>query len=358
MNIYVLDPATLDPVDVVDEYKSIIWTRRYYDAGDFELYIPATKHARELFQNDVILYREQDAKDGYINSAMFVKRVNLVEDPDDGDMYSITGPDLKSILGRRVVWGQKNLTGSIEDIARQLITENIISPTNAERKIDNFLMEAAAGLTNQIDVQLYGDNLQDFLRDSCTSCQVGWDIRLKDKKFYFRMYEGVDHSFRQKVHPWVIFSPDYDNLLSSEYDVNYSNFHNVAMVAGEGQGTERQIEQVGNASGMNRYEMYVDAGGVSSNNGEIDAAQYTTMIKQEGVLKLYEYNHAEEQLANEVDTEGGFKLGQDYDLGDIVQVVNRFGYKAAPRITEIIDSEDNTGRKVIPTFSQTSRVEV
>ena len=53
----------------------------------------------------------------------------------------------------------------------------------------------------------------------------------------------------------------------------------------------------------------------------------------------------------QIETQAGFFLNRDYFLGDIVEVVNEYGIETAPRIIEIIDCDDGTGRTVIPTFS-------
>lgn len=45
------------------------------------------------------------------------------------------------------------------------------------------------------------------------------------------------------------------------------NYRNVALVAGEGEGLDRKTIPVGAAEGMERYELYVDARDVSSNEG-------------------------------------------------------------------------------------------
>lgn len=351
MDIYLLDEF-YEPEAVIDSYKSIIWTRRFYEPGDFELYILASSEIRKTLYPGRILYRDKDkAEDGTIKSAMIVEKVQLVEDADSGDMYAVSGRDLKSILYRRVVWGQRILSGYLEAIVQLILKENVISPSIAERKIDNFVLAPSIGLTNKIETQLYGDNIGKWISDICTSCRVGWDVTLKDGNFVFTLCQGTDHSFSQSDNPWVVFASDYDNLLTSEYDVDWSNYHNVAFVSGEGEGTAKKTTSVGTATGLDRYELYVDGSGVSTNSGEVTASQYETMLKQEGITKLYETNHAEERLENEVDAKNSFVLGVDYDLGDIVQIHNSYGYEAAPRITEAIESEDESGTKLIPTFS-------
>ena len=51
MEIYVLN-RNREIVGVVDHYESLIWTSRYYEAGDFEIYIQASPETIELFSLD------------------------------------------------------------------------------------------------------------------------------------------------------------------------------------------------------------------------------------------------------------------------------------------------------------------
>ena len=74
MNIYVLDSA-LERVGVIDYYKSIIWTRRYYEPGDFELCIEATPENIALCRMGRMLYRDVDcdSNTGAISSVMIIE---------------------------------------------------------------------------------------------------------------------------------------------------------------------------------------------------------------------------------------------------------------------------------------------
>ena len=46
----------------------------------------------------------------------------------------------------------------------------------------------------------------------------------------------------------------------------------------------------------------------------------------------------------------GYKYKEDYNLGDIVNIVNEFGISINARITEIIESQDDNGYTIEPTF--------
>ena len=53
MDIYVLND-NFERVGIIDGYTSIIWTIRYYEPGDFELYLAADNNILNLIQNNQI----------------------------------------------------------------------------------------------------------------------------------------------------------------------------------------------------------------------------------------------------------------------------------------------------------------
>lgn len=59
-----------------------------------------------------------------------------------------------------------------------------------------------------------------------------------------------------------------------------------------------------------------------------------------------------ESFSGDIDSDGLFKLNQDYFLGDIIQIQNEKGIQATPRIIEIIYAIDENGSSVVPTFSK------
>ena len=177
---------------------------------------------------------------------------------------------------------------------------------------------------------------------------MGWDVYIRNGKYVFTLWKGVDRSYNQDDVPHVVFSQEFDNLLTSDYMVNTENYKNVALVAGEGEGLNRKTSTVGTASGLDRYELYVDARDISSNDGEIDTIIYDAMLKERGSERLAE-NTVTTTADGEIAPETNYVINEDYFLGDIVQIVtNHTEFRC--RITEIIDSEDINGRTVIPTY--------
>lgn len=340
MNLYFLDADLLEYA-VVDVFKSLIWTKRYYTYGDFELYLPASEDVTDILRTCPYVSRDDD------ETVMVVENIEITTDAENGDYYIITGHSLESILTRRIVWEQTNLsTNDPAQAIYQLIDENAVNPDIAERQIVELFIDDTFEGTGEVKMQLTGTQLDKAITSICRTFGYGWKITRGDSgEMIFALY--------QRGAVPVTFSREFDNLISSDYYQNSENYKNVALVAGEGEGTERRRNTVSAdpaAAGLTRYELYVDARDISSNNGEISDADYMAALAARGMNKMLE-NHTEKYgFAGEVSPDTTYKYKTDYDIGNIVTVSNGYGVTATPRIVEIIECWDDTGYNVCPTF--------
>lgn len=350
MEFYVFN-ASLELVGIVDSYKSAIWTTRYNQPGDFELYLPALLKNITLLQKGYIVIRLDDTTKGGI-----IDSIKISTDEENGDYLTITGKSLSGLLSRRIMWYQTTYSGNAEKLLRVMITEHCIDPYESNRQLPNVLLGEEVGLTETINLQAQGESIEDLVVSVCKSLNLGYkvDFDMENRKFIFNVYKGVDRSYNQNVNSFVVFSPDFDNLLTSEYSNSVSTFKNVALVGGEGEGAERTMTTVNNSIiGMERFETFVDAKSQSSNGGELSDSAYLSLLYQQGMNKLSELNITK-AVSSQIASDVTFKLNQDYFLGDIVQVKNEYGMSMTPRVTEIIECQDENGYSCIPTFTNES----
>lgn len=349
MDIYVLDEKA-EILDIVDVFQSVIWTVQYYSQGDFELIVPATKKNIDLMQKDRLLCRDKDITKDTFKNVMVIEDIKIESDWEEGDKLTVSGKSLKSIVGRRVVWKQTNLTGNLEAGIRYVLNENVIDPEEESRKIANVELDEVAGITDTIDAQLLGDNIAEWIESICSTHEIGWDMYVRSKKYIFRLYKGTDRTYNQTEVPAVVFSDEYDNLLESIYTYERGDYKNAALIGGEGEGVNQRTTTIGEATGLQRYETYIDGSSISSNGAIITEEQYYKLLQDYGKEQLNEVSDTESFEGNVV-SDGNYKLNQDYFLGDLVQVKNEFGIEATPRIIEIIESEDEKGTAIVPKFS-------
>lgn len=347
MVLYVLN-SMMDRVGIVDQFKSLIWTPRYQTAGDFELLAPANAEIVELLQRDNFVMREDDP-----NHAMIIEQVKVQTDEENGHTILVSGRDLKSILYRRIIWKQTMLSGTLAQGLTKLLNENIIEPTDAARAVDGFTIGDLSAGSDALTVQYTCDNLGDTVDALCASYGIGYDVTVdtEDKTMEFSLFKGKDRSYEQEENPYVVFSPEYENLVSTIYQESVKKFYNVANVGGEGEGDERKFATAGDASmsGLDRYELFVDKKSMSTNRGEITPEEYTEQLIAAGEDKLAK-SKITRAYEGSIQSVGQFRLGIDYELGDVVEVVNEFGMEGRCRISAIIDCLDETGRHIVPTF--------
>lgn len=338
MDIFVLD-KNLDVVELIDTFKSLIWTDRFSECGDFELISDPDGGILSKIQNDYYLSIADS------DHTMIVEDIKINYDAEDGYTLSFTGRSLESILDRRIIWGKKTISGNLQNSIKELINESIINPSDTNRKIENFIFEDSTDenitsieYTNEYDC----DNLYEIIKTICDDAEIGFKIILRDKQFVFSLYNGTDRSLEQSSVPCVIFSPNFENLPECNYVESKATFKNVVLVK-NGDDSSRIYKTIGEGTGLDRREMSTDCSSSDSNTSE------DVLMEQSGKTALLENSEiiAFEGPAN---MDGNFKYGIDFFMGDIVHVANDFGSEGASRMIELVVSEDESGISKYPTF--------
>lgn len=348
MELLVLD-TELKELEILDSFESLIWTDRYCESGDFEIYHKVDERLFNILQPGRYLWNNET------EHVMIIENRKIETDAENGDHIIITGRSLESLLTRRIVWRKTVLSGNLQNGIKKLLNENIIFPEDPKRQIQNFIFEDSidAAITDlQVDAQFTYDNLYDVIHKLCIANGIGFKITLSNEnKFIFKLYSGKDRSYNQLINPYVVFSEKFENLIQTNYMEATSNTKNVTLIAGEGEGESRKTIVLGNVSGLERREMHTDARDLSQTVDGVVLSEedYIAQLSQRGLEDLAE--HVEEKsFEGSVDTSQMFKFGQDFFLGDIVQIINKYGIGARARITEITYSQSTSGIETYPTF--------
>lgn len=256
IDLYVLD-GNLEQIGIIDSYTSLIWSSRYNDDGDCELYIEADDRSLSLLKKDYFLVRSDD------DMVCRIKKIELDTDVETGNYLIVTGYDVKDVLGQRIVWSQTNVDGNVEDYIRNLVYDSLVNPALSARQIKNasgranFFLGDKKNFKEVVAEQVTYKSVKEKVQELCKKYQWGYKVICDVKNFYFVLYEGTDRSDS------VIFSPQFENLISTKYVEDSSNLANVALIGGEGEGSERSRNVSGYAEGFNRNEIFVDARDVS-----------------------------------------------------------------------------------------------
>jgi hypothetical protein len=333
---------------VIDDYTSFIWTSRYYSAGDFELCVDATAENMSLFAVDYFVVRDDDDNVGLIED------IQIQRNEDGHEIMIVTGRFLVCLLGRRIIAKQTTVTGKVSACINQLVTDNIINPSISARQITNFTIDRTYTSNSSMQAQYTGKNLLETISEICETYGIGFKVTFdENNNFVFALYEGIDRTYDQNENTWVIFSDQYDNLISSNYEENYRDIITAVLVAGEGEGLDRKTLWVTDGStGLDRHELYKDQRNLQSNDGEISDAEYQNILKESGEESLTTYTTA---FTGSVYFDN-IKYREDVNLGDLCVIENsRWGIYINTRLVEVIESVNEAGAySIVPTFGLVS----
>ena len=345
---------------ILDSYLSSIWTVRYDQYGDFEICAPYSKDIfDEIKLDDYVMRPDSDRM-------MVVEDIQIQTDAEGGNQIIFSGRSAESILDRRVLFDQTIVDGNTQDGIASLLNANAISPSDANRKLPVVFRKSEDAVITALETayQFAGETLYEAIKSLCVEGSIGFRLLpdLNAKNFIFELYNGVDRSYHQTDRPYVMFSPDFDNIITSSYVSSKKEYKNVAYAAGEGEGSERTVISVYSgeteASGLSRRELYVDAGSVSSttSDGQITESDYLGQLASRGSEEL-EKVKSTTFFEGEVDTSRQFVYGVDFEIGDIVQLQNEYGVEGCARITELVLSDDQNGSTSVPTFTSIEKEE-
>lgn len=353
MELFVLN-ADFESIAVIDTYESMIWTDRYNAYGDFEIYFAMDESLLEYIKEDYYLWLKDS------EHSMIIEDIKIDADTEEGNRLIVTGRSLESILERRIIWGQRIFSGNLQNAIQTMLNENIISPSVADRKIANFIFVPSTDskITSlTIDNQYTGDDLYTVIKGLCEENNIGFKIVLTDdNQFAFSLYAGADRSYDQTENPYVVFSSNFENIINSNYFSSKAGYRNVTLVAGEGEGASRKTTVVGSASGLDRRELFTDARDISSDteDGTLSDAEYIAQLRTKGLKNLADHMITT-AFEGEVEVTRLFKYGEDFFIGDIVQIANEYGNENSAYISELIISNSDEGLSIYPTFKTISK---
>lgn len=344
MNVFFLN-TNFEKIGVTDTWESLIWTESYCDAGDFELYMPVNPGMSDIIQIGNYVMREDDT-----TRLMMIESIRLSTDAEDGDHMTVSGRSVEALLSRRIVWSQTNLSGALSACADRLVQENLTNPTISARKIPGVSIQPGGIDEVTVRKQLTGTNLLEAVSELLGTYHKGFRLTFDGSGLTFETYQGINRSLTQSAVPHVVFQPEAGNIITSTSIRDVSRFANTAIVAGEGEGTNRKRYILGSTqAGLDRYETYVDARDISSitETGVLSDESYSLLLRERGDQALADAAVVEGFEA-EIEARCPYIYGEDYDLGDIVQIEDGYGTSVAVRITSVTQAWDDTGHTVIP----------
>lgn len=351
--------ADFEVIGILDTAQSVIWHSVYYGVGDFQIYIRLTD-ALHLIADARYITRPDNDEVGVIESLL------IADDIESGKMITIAGRFAKCLLDRRIIYtlsGTSNkatiLQGKVETEVRRLVNENAI----ASRSLGVFELGAVAGISKTIvdengtaaQKQVSFENLLEYTEAVLKEYSIASAVKLSNGKLQYIVYEGADRSAdNTDGNQPIVFSKEFDNLLSSEYTFDSTAEKNVALIGGEGEGIERFCVLLGSQSGLQRKEVFVNASSIKKtykDENDVEKtytdAEYTAMLKTHAKQEMSELIVSEDFNGAIDITNGNWKYGVDVFLGDIVTIQdNDIAVFKNVRLAEVTEYQDEDGYSV------------
>lgn len=304
MEIYILDQE-MNILGAVGMYEAIIWTTRYSKPGRFKMSFAFSSKLNGLLQRGNLIYKTDEAEAGYITGR------TLTLNRHGEEIIVISGKMMSGYLGKRIIWGKMILNGSTEQVMRAMVDRQCINCSDPRRVIPKLILGELKGYSGKISKQVSYENLQETLTEVAGKEELGYRVLLniERKELIFDVYRGVDRT--QESSEPCVFSRDFNNILTQEYDEDDSNYKNVCLVGGSGEDADRTLVEVGDASGLDRNEIFCNA--ASLTQGELTLAEYKNQLSQNGIEKLGGFYIAKAFVSKVAE-----KISMTYGIGDYV----------------------------------------
>lgn len=333
MIVNIID-RVFNSLGMIDDYESLILGKSYSGIGTFELHVNEnTTYADKLIKENIIF---TTLKKAYI---ILHREIDSV----DGKLV-VKGLELKSYLARLITYpptGQAyhRINSNVETIMKEYVTTQL-----SLRNITNVVVNPNLNRGISTVFQTRYKNLADELEKLSLLSGLGWDIilDLENKRFVFDIVEGMDRSINQSSLPPAIFSIEYDNIAEQKLVDSKLNYANIAIVAGQGEGADRAITTIGDAEGLDRFELFVDARDLE-NNDYLPARGEQKLSEMQEILTF----------DSRVLTDKNLRYEEDFHLGDIVTITNKkWDIAVDRRITALTEIYESTGFRLDVSFGE------
>lgn len=360
MELYVYSPEMVLQ-GIVEKITSLIWTRRYWESGEFKMLVPFTDdHARLLVKDNLIMKRGD-------NEAAQIKYVHITKNSQGLEEIEVQGKFLLSWIGKRIVKKQIITKDTTQNILYRIVRENVTSPADARRKIP--------AVSIATDDPNTGSGVIDYTSEQFINAELAAETAAKAAKLGIRMrtnartgahtfsvYKGRDLTAGNSAgNAPCIFSQEFDNIIEQEYTNSVENLKTTAFVGGEEkEGVARKVAEVGEAaSGLAREEVFINATDIvqeydddSGQKVTLTDAQYMALLSARGSEELEQYAETL-SFGSKVNTSSNLVYKDDYDLGDRVTCLNkRWRIRIDVRITEITETYQNNVEEIDITFGE------
>lgn len=258
-DVWILNES-FQKIGLIDDYTSLIWSRRYYEVGDFELYVRVTEKNLEMLDVDLSsvarFIMRNDTKE-----VMRIEKIEISVDAEEGDFITASGRDLRELLYQRCTmikteYGtmiespinsevQNSNAVKIVDVIYDLIKLNVTNPQISTVQVTDkfpfieivqtldtkrYIPKSELGSrpnisagTSAMSIDM-GENVGEKIEELCNDFRIGWEAEWNGSNIVFRCYEGADKTAS------VIFSEQFSNLVNFTNTEDLEDFYNTMIL--------------------------------------------------------------------------------------------------------------------------------
>ena len=340
--IFVIDPDNkYKQVARLDFYiKSVIWKEYMLNekGGEFTIVLKGGD-AKDFIANDMMITNSNGFKIGLITSISYKMEAAKISE------ITVSGKMAETILERRIVKGQMQLTGTIKQIITDIINRNVIKTSVSDSNIPmklNFIGKFSE------DEQTYiaedGNKISACMNSLCMTNNLLYYFTIENEELVLNFKEQEDKSY-------ILFGSDKSNIYDISTKETIEEKANAIVVKGDIVNQSVPYVYVADkaAKGLHWIETFVDK------SSEIDSENVAEETYVKGMKQIGKENLATYQIRRAFDSatyRSKYNYPDEIFLGDVV-TVDVDGMKEPQRIVSYFYSLTSQNKEEISfTLSQ------
>lgn len=357
-NFFIYNTAH-ERIGMLQHYDAVQWLENYQSPGEVKIDAQATQ------ANFAMLIEGNRIYNTDTNTVARICHVDFVQTESE-ELITVRADITSELLSDRVVMATMQAT---------VVETAMYAVYSGNRRGLPLAVGSAEGYTERTDTEItWGDVLsaeKKLAEVSGLGFKVLFDPQTGAETF--KVFKGIDRSDDRSSNYVGYFGADVGNLQNVSVTSGTTDYKNVAVVAGAGEGNAREVRIVslGTVSGENRRELYVDARDlqreyqVATPTGEYDSqgnpvysyetrtytdAEYYALLDARGREKLAEHLRTFSITCDIV--QNNIKYGKDYNLGDRMPIkLPEYGIYASARISSVTMVYEREGNKTVAILS-------
>lgn len=346
-------------IGVLQHQDSVQWYENYSSPGEVKVVARATPQNKEMLVDGNRLYNS-----GSDTSARICH--TTIDETETGTFITARAKITSILLADRVVMATENITN---------YEAGMYSVYSKNRRALPIGIAAAEGYPDSSQTEITWNSVLEAEEKLAEASGLGFKVLFDPLSGTetFKVYKGVDRSKDTSPDYVGYFGTDVGNIQNVSIESGSTDFKNVAIVAGEGEGSARTVRTValGNVTGENRRELYVDARDIQREYQQATFAGYDEKGQPIYTYETKTYTNAQynalldargrEKLAEHLKdfsitcdiVQNNIEFGTDYLLGDRMPVnLKDYGIKASAALSSANRIYEKEGKKVVALLNQ------